>query len=139
MSETVQSIAFLDYFSGLEDPRQAGKVLFALDEIMLLVLCGVLSDGESFVEIARWGEMNLAFLRRFLPFKAGIPSHDALNDLMNALDHEAFRDSFVAWATSLWAADQTLAEPDAVAVDGKTSRRTGDRRKGRAALHIVSA
>ena len=73
MAETAQSVAFLDYFSELEDPRQAGKVLFALDEIMLLVLCGVLSGGEGFVEIARWGEMNLDFLRRFLPYRNAIP------------------------------------------------------------------
>jgi predicted transposase YbfD/YdcC len=139
MAETAQSVAFLDYFSELEDPRQAGKVVFALDEIMLLVLCGVLSGAEGFVEIARWGEMHLDFLRRFLPYTWGIPSHDALNDLFNALDHEAFRDSFVAWAQSLRAVDDKAAEPEVVAVDGKTARRSGDKRKGRAALHMVSA
>ena len=140
MTEEAQSVAFLEYFSELEDPRQAGKVLFPLDEIMLLVLCGVLGGGEGFVEITRWGEINLDFLRRFLPYERGIPSHDALNDLFNALGHDAFRDSFVAWAESLRAADGgPSSEPDVVAIDGKTSRRTGDKRKGRAALHMVSA
>ena len=33
MAEQAQSIALLDYSSGLEDPRQAGKVLFPLDEM----------------------------------------------------------------------------------------------------------
>lgn len=139
MAEKVQGVGLLDHFSGLQDPRQAGKVLFPLDEIMLVVLCGVLSGAEGFVEIARWGEMHLDFLRRFLPCKAGIPSHDALNDLFNALDHEAFRDSFVSWAQSLRALDGEAAEPEVVAVDGKTARRSGDKRKGRPALHMVSA
>lgn len=139
MAENVPRVGLLDHFAGLRDPRQAGKVLFPLDEIMLLVLCGVLSGGDGFVEIARWGEMQLGFLRRFLPYKAGIPSHDALNDLFNALDHEAFRDSFVSWAQSLRAVDGAFADPEVVAVDGKTARRTGDRRKGRPALHMVSA
>ncbi len=139
MGEKAQSVALLDYFSGLEDPRQAGKVLFPLDEIMLVVLCGVLSGADGFVEIARWGEMHLAFLRRFLPYTAGIPSHDALNDLFNALDHQAFRDRFVAWVQSLRVEADQEAGPEVVAVDGKTARRTGDKRKGRAALHMVSA
>ncbi|MBC8426184.1 transposase family protein [bacterium] len=69
MTEEAQSVAFLEYFSELEDPRQAGKVLFPLDEIMLLVLCGVLGGGAGFVEITRWGEINLDFLRRFLPYE----------------------------------------------------------------------
>jgi predicted transposase YbfD/YdcC len=51
----------------------------------------------------------------------------------------AFRDSFVAWAESLRGAVPELAGPPVVAIDGKTSRRSGDASKGRAALHLVSA
>ena len=81
MVERARSVALLDYFSGLEDPRQAGKVLFPLGEIMLVVLCGVLSGADGFVEIARRGKMNLAFVRRFSLYTVGIPSHDSLNGL----------------------------------------------------------
>ena len=45
----------------------------------------------------------------------------------------------VAQAQSLRAVDDKAAEPEVVAVDGKTARRSGDKRKGRAALHMVSA
>ena len=62
-----------------------------------------------------------------------------MNDLFNALDHEAFRDSFVAWVNSLRTAVPDFANPEVVAIDGKTSRRSGDAGKGRAALHLVSA
>jgi predicted transposase YbfD/YdcC len=142
MAEKTQSIAFLDHFSALVDPRQAWKVLYPLDEIMLLVLCGELAGAEGFADIALWGGMHLEFLRRFLPFARGIASHDALNDLFNALDHTAFRDCFVAWAESLRCAMPELAGsagPEVVAIDGKTSRRSFDTAKGRAALHLVSA
>ena len=137
MADQTQGLGFLDHFSGLKDPRQQGKVLYRLDEIMLLVLCGELAGADGFVEISRWGKMNLDFLRRFLPFENAVASHDALNDLFNALDHEAFRDSFVAWAQSL-RSQQTLAQ-EVVAIDGKTSRRSGDKAKGREALHLLSA
>jgi predicted transposase YbfD/YdcC len=145
MAAQTQSIPVLEYFSGLKDPRQSGKVLYPLEEIMLLVLCGQLAGADGFVETARWGAMNLDFLRRFRPFVYGVPSHDALSDLFNALDAEAFRDAFIAFAQSLRTAGAVDpgadhgATPEIVAVDGKTSRRTGDKAKGRAALHLVSA
>lgn len=134
MTTKTQGVSFVDHFSALVDPRQAAKVLYPLDEVLLLVLCGVLSGADGFVEIAKWGRMKVDFLRRFLPFERGIPSHDALNDLFNALDHGAFRDCFVAWVDGLrW------REAEIVAIDGKTARRTGDRGTGKSPLHMVSA
>ena len=124
--------ALLDRFSSLKDPRQACKVVYPLPEIMLLVLCGTLSMGENFVEIRRWGREKLSFLRTMLPFARGIPSHDTLNDVLNALDPVLFADCFTAWVESL-----RESEPDIVAVDGKSSRRA--RRGGAHPLHVVSA
>lgn len=139
LGEVLQSVAFIDHFSGLSDPRQAGKVLYPLNEIMLLVLCGELAGADGFADIAEWGEFHLDFLRRFLPFKHGIPCHDVLNDLFNALDHALFRDCFIAWAEGLRRIIPELPGPEVIAVDGKTSRRSGNSAKGRAALHLVSA
>lgn len=59
-----------------------------LREVLLLVLCATLSGTKDSVEIKLWGEQRLAFLRRFLPFERGIPAHDTLNDVINALDEE---------------------------------------------------
>lgn len=67
-----------------------------------------------------------------LPFERGIPSHDTLNDVMNALDPALFPDCFTTWVESL-----RESEPDFVAIDGKSSRRA---RRGNAhPLHGVSA
>jgi predicted transposase YbfD/YdcC len=124
--------ALLDHFSALDDPRQAWKVAFPLPEILLVVLCGTLAGGQNFVEITQWAGHKLDFLRRLLPFKRGIPSHDTLNDVMNALDARLFSECFTAWVDSLRG-----REPDIVAIDGKTSRRA---RQGEAhPLHLVSA
>lgn len=128
------SISLIEHFAALEDPRQAWKVVYPLPEILLLVLCGTLAGAEDFVEIRRWGSVNLAFLRRFLAYAEGIPSHDTLTDTINALDGELFAACFTEWVETL-----REAEPDIVAIDGKTSRRTHDRGKGRHPLHLVSA
>jgi predicted transposase YbfD/YdcC len=126
------SRSLLDHFSALSDPRQSGKVLYPLQEILLLVLCGTMAGAEDFVEVERWGRRKLDFLRRLLPFGRGVPSHDTLNDVMNALPAQLFSDCFVAWVETLRA-----DAPEIVAIDGKTSRRAHGR--GSAALHLVSA
>jgi len=128
-----------EQFSALDDPRQAWKVLFPLPEILLLVLCGTLAGAEDFVEIRRWGQMHQDFLRRLLPFKAGIPSHDTLNDVVNAINGALFAQCFTAWVEGLREPTPATIAPEVVAIDGKTSRRTHDRSKDRGPLHLVSA
>jgi hypothetical protein len=134
MSQVSGSKSLLDHFSALEDPRQSWRVLYPLPEILLLVLCATLAGMEDFVEIKLWGEQRLGFLRRFLPYERGVPAHDTLNDVINALDPEAFKSCFLAWVAGL-----RDAAPEIIAIDGKTSRRSHARSKGREPLHLVSA
>ena len=51
-----EAVVFLSHFKALADPRQAGKVLYPLDEVLLLCLFAVLAGAETFVDIARFGE-----------------------------------------------------------------------------------
>src|SRR5215212_2297669 len=129
-----EAVVFLSYFDDLPDPRQRGKVVYPLDEVLLLALLGVLAGAETFVDIARFGAKKLALLRRFRPFRDGTPSHDHLGDIFAAVDAEAFQRCFVAWVASLVG---TPAE--VIAIDGKTSRRSGQKTSGKAPIHMVSA
>ncbi len=126
------TVSLLDHFSALKDPRQQWRVIYPLREILFLVLSATLSGMEDFVEIRLWGQQRLDFLRRFLPFERGIPAHDTLNDVINAIDEELFKSCFASWVETL-----REQEPDIIAIDGKTSRRSHDR--GRDPLHMVSA
>lgn len=126
--------SLIDHFSVLKDPRQIAKVLYPLPEIILLLLCATLAGADDFVEMQLWGKQNLAFLRRFLPYGHGIPSHDTLGEVLAVLDPDLFKACFTAWVEGL-----REREPDLVALDGKTSRRTHNRNKGREPLHLVSA
>ena len=126
--------ALLDHFSGLDDPRQQAKVLYPLPEIVLLLLCATLAGADDFVEMRLWGTRNLAFLRRFCLYAHGIPSHDTLGEVIRAVDPALFKVCFTSWVEGL-----REAEPDIIAIDGKTSRRTHARKKGREPLHLVSA
>jgi predicted transposase YbfD/YdcC len=126
--------SLMDHFSALEDPREGWRVVYPLRELLLLVLSATLAGMEDFVEIKLWGEQRLDFLRRFYPYERGVASHDTLNDLVNAFDPEVFKACFSAWVAGL-----RETTPDLIAIDGKTSRRSHDRTKGRAPLHTVSA
>jgi len=93
------------------------------------LLAATLAGADDFVEIGLWGRQNIDFLRRFLPYKNWIPSHDTLGALMAALDPAAFRDCFSQWVARLRA---DFAGPDGceiVAIDGKASRRSHDRKR----------
>ena len=94
--------SLIDHFAALEDPRQSWKVLlFPPPEVLLIVLCATLAGAEDFVEIRRWGPMHEEFLRRLPPFKAAVPNHDTLNDIINALDGTLFAQCFTAWVETL--------------------------------------
>ena len=134
MCKARATISLIDHFSALKDPRQNWRVVYPLREILLLVLCASLCGMEDFVEIRMWGELRLDFLRRFYPYERGLPAHDTLNDVLNALAPDVFQACFSRWVESL-----REDEPDIVAIDGKTSRRAHARAKGRAPLHMVSA
>jgi predicted transposase YbfD/YdcC len=129
-----ESVVFLEYFKDLPDPRQRGKVTYPLDEVLLLCLLAVLGGAETFVDIARFGEKKIGLLRRFRPFRDGTPSHDHLGDIFATLDAEAFQRCFVAWVAVL-----TGAPADVIAIDGKTLRRSYQKKGAKAPIHMVSA
>jgi predicted transposase YbfD/YdcC len=129
-----EAIVFLKYFNDLPDPRQRGKVVYPLDEVLLLCLLAVLAGSEAITDIARFGEKKLDLLRRFRPFRDGTPAHDHLGDILATLDAEQFQRCFVAWVAAL-----TGAPADVIAIDGKTVRRSGHKKGSKPPIHMVSA
>ena len=125
---------FLEYFGEIDDPRQAAKVLYPFEEILLLVLCAVISGADNWTAIALYGQKKLDVLRRFLPFCDGTPCHDQLGILFSRLDMEQFQQCFVNWVAGLHG---TL--DGVIAIDGKTLRRSFDTAANKAAIHVISA
>src|ERR1700745_2332565 len=92
-----EAIVFLSHFKDLPDPRQPGKVIYPLDEVLLVCLLAVLAGAETFVDLALFGEKKLNLLRRFRSFRDGTPSHDQLGDIFATLDAVKFQHCFVSW------------------------------------------
>ena len=121
----------------IEDPRCEWKVEHRLLDILVIAVCAVLGEAESFEDIALYGRCKEAWLRGFLALPNGIPSHDTFRRVFTLIDPEAFERSFLAWVRAVFRPEGD--GPRQVAVDGKTVRRSFDREKGRSPLHLVSA
>lgn len=126
--------ALLEHLGAIEDPREPWRVAHPLPEVLLLVVCATIADNDDYDAIADWGEAHLAFLRRFLPYHHGVPGARWLTQLMNRINPLLFSAAFTAWVRETWP-----ERVDLVAIDGKTSRRSHDRKADRGPLHLVSA
>lgn len=133
-SPRAQLALLLEHFAELDDDREAWRVVYPLAEVLLLVTCATIASCDAFEDIVEWGEHHLGFLRRFSEFHHGIPCARWLRDLMNRIDPALFAGCFESWVAALWP-----NRHDLIAIDGKTARRTHDRRKGLKALHTLSA
>jgi predicted transposase YbfD/YdcC len=134
LSPRPQRRVLLDHLATIKDGRQSWKVAYPLPEVLFLVVCGTIASGDDYDDIVDWGEAHLSFLRGFSEFHHGIPCADWLRTVMNRIDPELFSGCFSSWVAECWPDKQDL-----VAIDGKTSRRSHDRKASQKALHLVSA
>jgi predicted transposase YbfD/YdcC len=129
--------ALIAAFETIEDPRCEWKVEHRLLDILVIAVCAVLGEAESFEDIALYGRCKREWLGGFLELPNGIPSHDTFRRVLMLVDPDAFERSFLGWVRAVFRPD--MDAPRQVAVDGKTVRRSFDRKKGRSPLHLVSA
>ncbi len=127
-------VRLADVWVGVRDPRQTTKVEHNLVELLVVSVSAVLSGADTFVEIEAWAKEKLDWLRQYLTLEQGIPSHDTIGRVFAAIDPDEFGAAFVRWVGQVLPA---LANGEVVAIDGKTSRRSG--RVGSTPLHLVSA
>ena len=110
-----------DVFVSISDPRQIGKVAHGLVELLVVAVNAVLVGADTFVEIELWAKEKQDWLRRYLRLERGIPSHDTFGRLFGLIDPGQFESAFRQWVSGVIPA----LGADVVAIDGKTSRRSG--------------
>lgn len=129
------NMGLIEHFSTLPDPRVERTKRYPLIEIILLIIAGTVSGCDGWKSIKDFGEAKLEWLRKFLPYKDGIPVDDTIARVMRKIDTKAFQTCFIRWVQSV--SDTTSG--DVVAIDGKTLRRSHHRKDGVPAIHMVSA
>ena len=119
----------------IPDPRRQGENLkHPLVDLILLGCCGVVAGCEDFVEIAKWGQVNEAFLRTFLALPHGIASHDTFTRVFALLPPATVPAVLLPWLL-----ERRGMPGDYVHLDGKTLRGTRCQRRKLKALPVVSA
>jgi predicted transposase YbfD/YdcC len=128
------------HFEELEDPRSSINQRHPLVSVVVIAMMGVLAGANGPTAIAKWATLKKEFLLQVLDLPNGIPGKDVFRRVLAALRPDAFQSCFVSWLQSLrQAAGQASDVPQPVyAVDGKTNRRSHDRKHGLGALHAVS-
>ena len=106
-----------------------------LIEMIFLTLCASLCDADGWADVERFGKAKLLWLRQFLPFEHGIPSHDSLGRVFARLDTIEFYAALQSWVSDIAGS----LKGETVAFDGKTLRGSFDEASSKSALHSVSA
>lgn len=130
----------VQYFHELEDPRSETNKKHPLVSVVVMAVMAVLAGCGGPTTIARWARTKQEFLLGVLDLPHGIPCKDVFRRVLMALQPGAFQSCFVKWLECLRAeaAEATGIEQPILAVDGKTLRRSHDRRKALGALHSVT-
>ena len=127
--------SLLEHVSRLKDPRIERHKRHALTDIVVLTICAVVSGAEGWEDMAAFGHEKLGWLRRFIPLKNGVPSHDCIAYVISRLSPKSFQRCFLDWTQEV----MEQIQGEVIAVDGKTARRSHDRKRGKNPLHMVSA
>jgi len=123
------------HFDCLEDPRTGNALLHPLSSMIAIALCAVISGADSWVDIEDYGHAKRSWLQQILWLPHGIPSHDCFGRVFAALDADQFERCFRSWVDAI----ARNLKARVIAIDGKTARRSHDRRLGKRAVHMVSA
>src|SRR4051812_23587729 len=128
------------HFAALEDPRSTINRRHPLVSVVVIAMMAVLAGASGPTAIAEWAATKEEFLIKALDLPNGVPRKDVFRRVLMALKPAAFQACYVNWLNSLRAraAAASGVEQPILAIDGKTARRSHDRKNGLGALHSVS-
>lgn len=124
-----------DRFASLKDPRTGRAKRHNLMDVIVIAICAVICGADSWVDVEMFGKSKKDWLSRMLALPNGIPSHDTFGRVFARIDPVQFEACFTEWVQAV----NEVIEGQIVAIDGKTLRRSYDRRGDKTAIHMVSA
>ena len=132
--EKERSAPVMDHFQDLEDPRIERSKQHGLLDILAIAICAVICGADSWVHVEMFGKSKEEWFHSFLDLPNGIPSHDTFGEVFSRLDPERFQECFMERSQAV----AVLLPGEVVSIDGKTVRRSHDKRAGKQAIHLVS-
>lgn len=133
--DTVNFISIAKHFEPLKDPRMLLKTDHQLIDIIVISICAVIAGADKWTQIEEFAQTHEEWFKKFLELPNGVPSHDTIGRVFSILSAKQFQLCFQKWIKSVF----TATEGQVIAIDGKTLRRSHDRRSNKSALHLIHA
>jgi len=127
--------SMIKHFLTVHDPRINRTKEHKLIDVLVIAVVGVICGAETWDAVELVAKSKLAWLKQYLELKNGIPSHDTIGRVMSRVAPLQLERAFAAWMSDV----AELSNGEVVAIDGKTLRRSFDKRNDKPAIHMVSA
>lgn len=85
----------------IKDPRQAGKKIYKLWDIVVVVILAILCDCNEWEEIEDFAKSKKKFLSNFLKLTGGIPSAKTYERVISMIDSTLLNDIFVKFVKNI--------------------------------------
>jgi predicted transposase YbfD/YdcC len=123
------------HFRKVMDPRVVGRTDHLLVDILVMAICAVIANCDSWGDIALFARKRETWFRRFLKLPNGIPSSYTFRRVFDQLNPRTFQNCLVSWVKEI----SDLVGLKHIAIDGKSLRHSGNKGGGLRMLHAVSA
>lgn len=107
------------------DPRCPGKVKHSARTILLITVCGIFANCETWNEIAEYARSKKEFFQRFIPDLEYTPSHDTLRRFFYLVPSRMLETLYREWAKSYSGSLSGGTGTRHIAIDGKQLRSAG--------------
>ena len=105
------------HLSKIEDRRKEKGKKYALIDVLILTVFGILRGHTDFVNMVYDLQFEEGYFTKLLNLKHGIPSHDVFSAVFRMIDKEHFMRVFIDWMYSI-----ARIKGKHVAIDGKAVR-----------------
>ncbi|MEZ9063888.1 MULTISPECIES: ISAs1 family transposase [unclassified Vibrio] len=124
----------IEHLSVIEDTRSDINQKHDLIDVMFLVISAIASGCEGWQDIEFYGEEKLSWLRKYRPFKHGIPRRHTIARILRSVVAESLLEALALWINE----QRANQNKPIIAFDGKVLR--GSYRNDRkTALQLVTA
>lgn len=88
---------FVRLFRNVDDSRIASMTDYPLVEILLIAFLAILANASTWNEIMLFGRSKQRWLKKFIPLKHGIPSHDTFRRVFSLIDSDSLQGATVGF------------------------------------------
>jgi predicted transposase YbfD/YdcC len=129
------AISIQKNFASLEDPRIILKSSHKLIDVIVIAICAVICGADTWTQIEEFGKTKIDWFKGFLELPNGIPSHDTFGRIFSLISAKLFQACFQKWIQEVF----EITEGQVIPIDGKTVRRSHNKRANKLAIHMVHA